>query len=64
MKTSQGNCPKCNSDDLNYFNSETTDSGVYYPYTCNKCKFEGQEHYELVFSGHFSDDGTGAFIEY
>ena len=64
METQQGICPKCQSDNLNYFNSETTDNGMYYPYTCNDCEFEGQEHYDLVFSGHYSDDGIGSFIEY
>jgi len=54
----QGKCPKCESDDLDYGSLEPVDEGLYYPYTCNGCGFEGKEWYNLHFVGHWDTDGN------
>ena len=42
-----GRCFKCGTDDLNYEDSEQGSGYMIYPYTCNKCKHEGEEHYNI-----------------
>ena len=51
MKTNQGVCPKCESENLTWDSAEI-DNEVRYPYTCEDCEFEGIEIYALNFLGH------------
>lgn len=55
-----GNCPKCNSNDLNYDKTDVDrhDECFYYPFTCNNCSFEGREYYEVSFTGFEDNDGN------
>ena len=53
MKTKQGYCPKCNSDNLNYETNVNDGDSLYYPYICENCGFEGREYYTLEFSCHW-----------
>ena len=62
MEKEIGKCPKCDSEIIQYGEMENADSCIYYPFTCNVCKFEGREWYDLAFSG-FSDSETGEDIE-
>ena len=58
----QGNCPKCNSDDLSYTTKDSLRGDgvevIYFPFTCNNCEFEGREYYDLTFSGFEDNDGN------
>ncbi len=57
----QGNCPKCGSNDLDYETiCDTTpgDECIYYPFTCGNCDFSGREYYNLHFTGYEDNDGN------
>ena len=51
----QGQCPVCNSDNLDYMDSEFYDNDRVYFYICGDCEFEGQEVYAEVFQGHIRE---------
>lgn len=54
----QGNCPRCNSNDLSYetiVDSMMSEQAVYYPFTCINCGFKGKECYNLHFT-QFTDE--------
>ncbi|MBC8428188.1 MAG: hypothetical protein H8D94_01820, partial [Candidatus Pelagibacter sp.] len=40
-----GNCPNCNSDNLEYAGSEPLDDGYMYEFECADCGVMGEEHY-------------------
>lgn len=66
MKNEQGICPFCGSENLGYGCMELEDGEmVYYPWTCNNCKREGEEWYELNFQGHniITKDGDNMEVE-
>lgn len=44
-----GKCPVCESEDLTYGSSEIDNGHIYYEYTCESCKNDGQEWYLLDF---------------
>ena len=48
-----GQCPKCGSNNINYESLTIVDNGLYYPYDCEDCKFEGKEWYEIEFYAHY-----------
>ncbi len=52
----QGQCAKCGSDNIDYDAIEMGDNALYYPYTCNDCKFSGEEWYDLIFSSNKLSD--------
>lgn len=52
MKHTQGICPCCGSDDIEYGVIEVDDVGVYYPATCNKCQAKFNECYNIEFAEH------------
>lgn len=63
----QGKCPKCNSMNLEYGVAENVDGMmIYYPYTCLDCQQQGEEWYDLTFSGHNAilEDGNKVEVEY
>ena len=47
----QGHCPKCGSEDINYGSSETSGESIYYEGDCNDCGSDFHEWYDLKFSG-------------
>jgi C4-type Zn-finger protein len=55
-KTTAGTCPHCGSQFLNYgkhIDGQTplfTNEGLYYEFTCIRCKFRGEEHYNVEYS--------------
>ena len=49
---SRGICPNCGSDDLEYGAIEPEGEGIFYPYTCQGCGFDGDEYYDVSFTGH------------
>ena len=53
-RVTQGNCPKCNSQDLEFGQSRIVDESTYYSYTCQDCDFDGEEVYTMVFCGHMN----------
>jgi|TARA_R100000501_G_C2603926_1_gene100237 hypothetical protein len=46
----QGNCPHCNSDDLDYQGIEVDGDYCWYPFTCNVCKAVGSEDYIIKYN--------------
>jgi len=42
-----GVCPKCNSDDIEYYDSYLEDDYYCYKGECNKCKTQFKEWYSL-----------------
>jgi len=61
IQISQGICPKCGSDNLEYGPVEPEDESIYYPYTCQNCDFDGNEYYDVNFTGH-KNCKTGKFL--
>ena len=51
FRVTQGHCPKCGSDDINYGLSEVQDESIFYESDCNECESKFHEHYTLKFSG-------------
>ena len=54
----EGKCPKCNSEDLEYEDSDISGEGASYYYICNDCGFKGIEWYNITFSNHLTIDGN------
>jgi len=52
-----GKCPYCNNTDINYYDTIQEDNHFDYKCTCNKCKKEFRECYDLTFVGMFDEDG-------
>lgn len=48
----EGVCPVCGSESLNYGSSGVDEGGYFYSWECEKCGACGKEWYDLVFSGH------------
>lgn len=46
---SEGICPACGNECLNYGTIEIEGDSVYYPFTCEKCKAQGREWYNLTY---------------
>lgn len=46
----QGHCPKCNSTNLNYMESNLEGDSIGYDFDCNDCQYEGVEWYDLKYS--------------
>lgn len=60
----QGQCPYCNSYELEYGAIEMQDDGLaFYPWTCEHCGHSGEEWYELNFIGHNDEDGKEIKLE-
>lgn len=45
-----GRCPKCNSDNLEYGNTELDGTSMGYEFECRDCGCEGIEWYDLVYA--------------
>jgi len=57
----QGNCPDCNSDDIDYDDSVLRGDGVesvYFNFECGNCGFKGKECYKLIFTGFADENNT------
>lgn len=52
MKTIQeaGRCPKCGSSKINYGDSSPDGESIGYHFTCDVCKTEATEWYDLTYS--------------
>lgn len=63
MKQTQqpGHCPKCNSNNLEYEDTQLEDTCIGYKFQCLDCEFEGIEWYDLAFTV-FTDQSTGEEI--
>jgi C4-type Zn-finger protein len=48
----QGECPVCGKQDLDYGAAEFEGDMMYFPWTCNQCKAQGEEWYSMEFTGH------------
>jgi len=53
IKGTEGKCPKCNSEMLDYENFEPADGGFCEDVFCQKCKWTGQAWYHLKFSTYY-----------
>lgn len=55
---SEGICPKCNSDNLDYLETNFDDSdSISYWFKCNDCEIEGWETFNLTFGGQYDNNG-------
>ena len=54
----QGNCPKCNNENLDYEASVPEGESIYYPFKCKTCGFVGKEYYSLSFMGFYDNHGN------
>lgn len=52
----KGQCPKCDSENLEYGAIMQYGESIYYPFTCNDCGCEGKEFYSLEFDEIVSDN--------
>ena len=57
IKSEAGTCPRCGKENLDHGAIGSDDGGIYYPYTCLYCNFEGREWYNLTFDCHTSENG-------
>jgi len=48
-QTKQGQCPKCNSFDIDYCETTRTDESVGYEFVCNDCKASCIEWHTVVY---------------
>ena len=64
MKQAQqpGQCPKCNSNNLEYEDTRFEDTCIGHKFQCLNCNFEGIEWYDLTFTV-FTDQLTGEEIK-
>ena len=49
-----GICPVCDNEDLTYEEMRVDNVGNIYPWKCNQCGAEGEETYEVTFTGHYN----------
>ena len=57
----QGECPVCGAQDLDYGAAEFEgDNMMYFPWTCNQCKAQGEEWYSMDFAGHNVNTDEGS----
>lgn len=52
MEGSQGNCPVCGGDCLDYGVVQDCDIGICYPWFCEECGAAGKECYSIDFDSH------------
>ena len=52
MYGSQGSCPVCGSDCLDYGIVQDCDIGICYPWVCEECGSTGKECYSIDFDSH------------
>lgn len=52
----QGHCPKCGSDNLDYAAPDWGDNAIDFPFTCSDCSFSGTENYIMDFAGFEGED--------
>lgn len=58
-ENTQGKCPHCWGENLDYGTMELEDEYAYYPRTCCDCWAEGEEWYYMEFSEQvLSKEGT------
>ena len=48
-KVCEGNCPKCGSDDLEFFDTIKDGMSLGYEFECNECGSQGTEWYNLEY---------------
>lgn len=52
IESTQGCCPICGSENLNYGQVQSCEIGVFYPWVCGDCGADGKECYTLSFDSH------------
>jgi hypothetical protein len=52
----QGHCPKCGADGLDYGAADWRDGAIDFPFTCKDCDFSGTENYIMEFTGFEGPD--------
>jgi hypothetical protein len=57
----KGECAKCGSGEIDYFDNENTGECIGYKYECEKCGFNGTEWYNLLYNCDTNSDGTEIF---
>ena len=51
-ESTDGCCPVCQSDDLDYKASESVGDMIFYPWVCKSCGTVGKEYAKIKFDGH------------
>jgi hypothetical protein len=62
VKECNGNCPKCNSENLEYGTSETLDNGIKYTLKCEDCGCEAYEYSDTIYKGTYYEEKNKCFI--
>jgi len=59
-KDCEGNCPKCNSENIEYDGVEIEwgDGVAWNEYLCLDCGDKGREHYDLTYWGSISNEDS------
>jgi len=52
----QGTCPICGQDELNYKDTKNEGTSIGYVWQCANCKTNGIEWYELKFVQHITEE--------
>ena len=59
----EGVCPFCGYNQLEYDAIELEEGMAYYPWSCPQCKHQGAEYYNMTFAGHNVIDANGEELE-
>ena len=54
LTNASGECPLCQSQDLEFDSAEIDDLCVNYPWECETCGARGTESYDMEFNGHYN----------
>ena len=63
IKGTEGKCPKCNSELLDYDNGELADGGYCEEVFCQTCAWSGQVWYDIKFSAYYEPEEYGGVHE-
>lgn len=63
-KTGMGTCPKCGSDNIEYYETEYDYYLVTHKCMCNKCQLMFSEYEKTVYDGYSYDGEDGEYHDF
>lgn len=63
-KTSMGVCPKCGSEDIEYFDMEYDEELIIHKCVCDECEFVFSEYEKTIYDGYSYDGEDGKFHDF